>query len=66
MNFIYYELGLVVIPKTERIERLAENINWLNFRLTKEEAEKIRAIDQKRRVIMTQLTKVFGWVDYFA
>jgi aldehyde reductase len=45
MNFLYFELGLVVIPKTERKERLVENIGWLNFRLSKEEAEKIRAIN---------------------
>jgi diketogulonate reductase-like aldo/keto reductase len=47
LNFLWYELGVTVIPKTERIERLKENIDWLDFRLKKEEADKIYTINKK-------------------
>ena len=31
LNYIWYGLGVTVIPKTEKIERLAENFNWHDF-----------------------------------
>jgi diketogulonate reductase-like aldo/keto reductase len=66
LNFLWFELGVVVIPKTERKERLAENIRWLNYRLTKEEAEKIRGINKGSRILDTKLSDHFDWVDYYA
>jgi diketogulonate reductase-like aldo/keto reductase len=63
---LYFELGVVVIPKTERAERLPENIEWLTFRLTKEEADQLRGINQGRRTVETKLIENFGWIDIYA
>jgi diketogulonate reductase-like aldo/keto reductase len=37
--------GVVVIPKSVRKERMAENLNSLDFELTAEEMEKIKSLD---------------------
>lgn len=34
LNYIWFELGVVVIPKTEKIERLKDNFNWFDFKLS--------------------------------
>ncbi len=39
--------GVVVIPKSVRRERMEENFNSLDFELTAEEMEAIRALDTK-------------------
>jgi 2,5-diketo-D-gluconate reductase A len=39
--------GVVAIPKSVRKERMAENLNSLDFQLTAEEMEKIKTLDSK-------------------
>jgi len=39
--------GVVAIPKSVRKERMAENLNSLDFKLSTEEMEKIKALDTK-------------------
>lgn len=39
--------GIVAIPKSVRKERMVENLNSLNFELTKEEMEEIKTLDNK-------------------
>lgn len=41
--------GVIVIPKTSRPERLAENLNIWDFRLSDEEMERIGELDAGRR-----------------
>lgn len=41
--------GTAVIPKTERIERLKENLSLFDFELTKEQMELISGLDRNQR-----------------
>ena len=41
----HLESGLIVIPKTVRLERLRENIGALNFRLDEDDMRRIAALD---------------------
>ena len=41
----HLETGLIVIPKTVRLERLRENIGALSFRLDEEDMLRIEALD---------------------
>ena len=43
--------NVIVIPKTSSLERLTENFNCTDFRLSKAEIEKINGLDCGRRVI---------------
>ena len=42
--------GHVVIPKSNSIERIKENIESMSFRLTQEEVDKISSIDEGHRI----------------
>ena len=42
------EENIIVIPKSSKTERMNENIDIFNFKLTKEEIEKIRKLDIKK------------------
>jgi diketogulonate reductase-like aldo/keto reductase len=41
--------GIVTIPKSVKKERIAENGNLFDFELTKDEIEKIDALDRNKR-----------------
>jgi 2,5-diketo-D-gluconate reductase A len=43
----HLESGLIVIPKTVRLERLRENIGALNFRLDEDDMRRIAALDSQ-------------------
>ena len=45
MNYVSKYLGCIVIPKTEKIERLKENYNFQNFNLDNEDIDKIKKLD---------------------
>lgn len=44
--------GISVIPKSRRKERLIENINIFDFKLTTKEMEKIKDLDQDETLFM--------------
>lgn len=46
LNWHVKHRGHIVIPKTSKLERLAENINFLDFQLTEDEYHSIDALDQ--------------------
>ena len=46
---------MVIIPKSENLERLKENIDLFDFELTKEDIEKIETLENK--------ISLFGWYD---
>ena len=45
----HLDSGLIVIPKTVRLERLKENIGALDFRLDGDDMRRIEALDFARR-----------------
>lgn len=47
--------GLSVIPKTARVERLAENLDIFSFRLTEEDCRRIDALDRNTRSVDTRI-----------
>ena len=49
-----------MIPKTERLERLKENIDFYDFELTEEEVEQIRKLDKGQRMVDTLLVNIFN------
>lgn len=53
--------GHIIIPKTSKVERLYENINVYNFKLTQEEYDQISALDKRARFYDPVLQKGFGW-----
>ncbi|CAL5402184.1 unnamed protein product [Camellia sinensis] len=55
--------GTVVIPKSSKIERLKENIQVLDFELTKEDMDLIKSIDRNYRT--NQPAKFWG-IDLYA
>ncbi|XP_028122669.1 NADP-dependent D-sorbitol-6-phosphate dehydrogenase-like [Camellia sinensis] len=55
--------GTVVIPKSSKIERLKENIQVLDFELTKEDMDLIKSIDRNYRT--NQPAKFWG-IDVYA
>lgn len=52
LRFLYQQ-GIVIIPKSTHIERMKENMDILDFDLTQEEMDQIRALDLDR--------SMFGW-----
>jgi diketogulonate reductase-like aldo/keto reductase len=52
--------GIIVIPKSEKVERLKENFNIFDFDLTNEETEQIKKLHTGLRSIDTTQFKMFG------
>jgi diketogulonate reductase-like aldo/keto reductase len=52
--------GIIVIPKSEKIERLKENFNIFDFDLTKEETEQIKKLNSGLRSIDPTQFSLFG------
>ena len=50
-----------MIPKTSKIERLRENINVSDFKMTQEEYDSISALDQNARFYDPETQKDYGW-----
>ena len=46
---------MVIIPKSENIERLKQNIDLFDFELTNEDIEKTKTLDNG--------ISLFGWYD---
>lgn len=42
---MHFGIGAIVIPKTERVGRLFENINWFDFTLSGEDIAAIKKLD---------------------
>ncbi|CAG9791299.1 unnamed protein product [Diatraea saccharalis] len=53
------ERGLIPIPKSTNKERIKQNIDLFNFKLTKEEMETINKFNKNIRVVSTPF-----WRDY--
>ena len=54
VNLRYFvERGIVVIPKSSKKERLKENIDIFDFKLSREDIERIEKLDTKK--------SLFGW-----
>lgn len=66
LNYMTKHMGVIVIPKTEKVERLKENLNVFDFELAKEEVEKIKSLDAGIRTIKPQELKNFAYIDMFA
>ena len=54
LKYLLYR-NMVIIPKSENLERLKENIDLFDFELTKEDIEKIETLENK--------ISLFGWYD---
>jgi len=65
LNF-YVTKGVIAIPKTEKVERLAENINFFDFELTAEEVALITSLDKKHRILQTKNAPFWDNVDLWA
>lgn len=48
-----YQKGIVIIPKSTRLERMRDNLDILDFALTQEEMDQLTALDLNR--------SMFGW-----
>lgn len=66
LNYMTKHMGVIVIPKTEKVERLKENLNVFDFELAKEEVEKIKSLDAGIRTTKPQEMKQFAYIDLFA
>jgi diketogulonate reductase-like aldo/keto reductase len=53
--------GIIIIPKTTKEERLPENIQVLDFKLTEEEVKRIETLDQGVRFFNPLHIRDFGW-----
>lgn len=53
--------GHIIIPKTSKIERLRENIQVYDFKMTDEEYDSISKLDKKARFYDPVLQSGFGW-----
>lgn len=53
----------VVIPKTSKVERLKENFQVFDFKLSKEDMDVIKSVDRKYRT--NQPAKFWG-IDLYA
>ena len=51
----------MIIPKTTKVERLSENINVHDFKLSDDEYESISALNQDARLFNTKTFKAYGW-----
>lgn len=51
LNYLTYQLGVSVIPKTEKVERLEENYDWNDLELQKEEVEAIKKLETNQRLV---------------
>ena len=56
----------MVIPKTGNKERLTANISWLDFRITKEDSEKIKTLEAHARTRDPKFWADWGYMDIFA
>ena len=45
LNFIVKVLGVIVIPKTETLNRLEENYDWSDFELDQEDKDLLYKMD---------------------
>jgi len=43
--------GIAVIPKTEKISRLQENLESVNLKLSEEDIEKLKKLNSNSRVV---------------
>ncbi len=59
--------GHVIIPKTTKVERLAENLQVYDFAMTEEEYQSISSLDKNARFFNTKAFKEYGWnyLPYF-
>ena len=53
--------GIIIIPKTAKVERLGENINVYDFKLSEEEYASISALDKGARFYNPLHIPAFGW-----
>lgn len=53
--------GIIIIPKTTKTSRLAENFNVFDFKLTDEEYKQINDLDKEARLFDQKYMKPFGW-----
>ena len=51
MRFLV-QSGIAIIPKSSRKERMAENLNILDFTLTDDEMKQIESLDTEKNIIM--------------
>jgi len=51
LNFMYNDLKVVSIPKTQGVARLKENFNFRDFTLSEDEVKQIRTLDKGIRTL---------------
>jgi len=66
LNFLWNDLGVIVIPKTEDKRRLDENIHWNDFKLSHDEINRIRKMDKCMRTVDPKQLEDWGFLDVFA
>ncbi len=57
--------GHLIIPKTTKIERLKENHQVIDFKLTEDEYKQITALDRNARLINPKFFSSWGNIPYF-
>lgn len=59
--------GIIVIPKTTKVERLAENLNVFDFKLEEEEYKQISGLNKDIRLFDAKYIDGYGWdnLPYF-
>ena len=57
LNYLVSQ-NIIVLPKTEKIERLKENIDFYDFSLTEEEKKKIKLLDKNLRTVDTTTVRL--------
>ncbi|KRX08570.1 NADP-dependent oxidoreductase domain [Pseudocohnilembus persalinus] len=65
LNFTCFELGVIVIPKTQKPQRLSENFQWQDFRLEKEDVEILKKMDKNQRTIDPYFIPFFSHFPLF-
>ncbi len=50
MNFLTSK-GIVVLPKTGRIERLSENLHVYDFKISEEDTKRLEGLDKGLRTV---------------
>lgn len=51
LHHLSVNLGIIVIPKTEKVERLYENFEWRDFKMEESEIEELKKCDKNFRLI---------------
>ncbi|KRX08568.1 NADP-dependent oxidoreductase domain [Pseudocohnilembus persalinus] len=65
LHHLNVNLGVIVIPKTEKIERLRENFDWRDFKMDQEDIDTLIKLDRNERIVDPRTREFLGYLPLF-